>query len=260
MRMKIDFARFPRSGITIPVLSLLAACGGGTPARSAEAVAAEPARTPTQFVVAVDLSTSLTATERASHQALLHALVGELDYGDRLVLLKAHAAGVRDTSTARTVSMPVPRGSRPLQREKDELELARQTADLYVTSLFKTPPVNGSDLFATLHTAGERAREGAEGRSVLVVLSDMLQCAGGVCMERAGGLPDSGWIAAQKEQGLVPSLASVCVAVVGADASTAHGVKVREFWNGYFQTAGASFSPQRYVHSASSPSSLRCTS
>lgn len=238
----------------IPVLGLLTACP------PSKATADAPPRTPTQYVVAVDLSTSLTPTERAGHEALLHALVKELDYGDRLVLLKTHAAGIRDTSTARTVSMPVPRGSQPLQREKDELDLARQTADLYVTNLFKTPPVNGSDLFATMHTAGERAREGTSARKVLVVLSDMLQCTRAVCMERAGGLPDSAWIAAQKDQGLVPALDSICVSIVGPDATTAQGVGVRQFWSRWFQAAGARFSPARYVHSASTPAALRCES
>ncbi|HEU4882922.1 MAG TPA: hypothetical protein VFT45_11765 [Longimicrobium sp.] len=248
-------------------LSILAASGGcqdegsrtaGDSDSSAKHTAV--ADSGTQFVVAVDLSTSLTATERASHEALLHALVAELNYGDRLVLLKTHAAGIRDTSTARMVTMPTPRGTHPLQREKDELELARQTADLYVTSLFKTPPINGSDLFATMHSAGERAREATGGRKVLVVLSDMLQCTTAVCMEQAGGLPDSAWIAGQKQQGLVPQLDGVCVSIVGVDATTAQGVSVREFWRHYFQTAGAEFNPQRYVHSASSPGVLRCES
>ncbi len=253
--MKPSFARRAAMPLATSALLLTAACGGG-----GEVKAAEPPRTPTQYVVAVDLSTSLTPTERAGHEALLHALVRELDYGDRLVLLKTHAAGIRDTSTARTVAMPVPRGSQPLQREKDELALARQTADLYVTSLFRTAPVNGSDLFATMHTAGERVREGTGGRKVLVVLSDMLQCTSAVCMERAGGLPDSAWIAGQKRQGLVPALDDVCIAVVGADATTARGVSVREFWRRYFRTAGANFSPTRYVHGASSPAGLRCGS
>jgi hypothetical protein len=157
--------------------------------------------------------------------------------------------------------MPVPSGAQPLKRERDELELARLTADGYVTTLFKTEPINGTDLFATLHTAGEQAGQGTgSGRKVLVVLSDMLQCARGegVCMEKQGGLPDSAWIAARQQQGLIPSLEGVCVAVVGADASKAEGVDVREFWRRYFQTAGADFSPARYVHGASGTAVLRC--
>jgi hypothetical protein len=239
----------------IGALLLTAACGGG--ARTADAADAPP-RTPTEYVVAVDLSTSLTPTERESHRALLQGLVRELDFGDRLVLLKTHAAGVRDTSTARTVSMPVARGARPLQREREELDFARQTADAYVTSLFRSSAVNGSDLFATLHTAGEQIRTGTGSRKVLVVLSDMLQCTRDVCIEGTRPLPDSAWVAARKRQGLAPSLDGVCVAVVGADDSNARGVGVRDFWRRYFQAAGAGFDDARYVHTASSPSILRC--
>jgi hypothetical protein len=236
-------------------LAALAVAGGCRPPEEPP-----PARTATQYVVAVDLSTSLTPTERASHTSLLHALVATLDFGDQLVLVKAHAAGVKnDTATPTIVTMPTPRGRNPLQRDKHALSLQRQTADLAVTSLFNQPTTNGSDLLATMHTASERARQNEGKRPVLLVLSDMLQCAGGVCMEQPGGMPESGWTVAQKQQGLVPSLDSVCVAVVGADASTAHGVKVREFWQSYFQAAGARFAPERYVHSASTPAVLRCS-
>jgi hypothetical protein len=209
-------------------------------------------------VVAVDLSSSLTPTERENHEKLLRALVKELDFGDQLVLMKAHAAGIRDTSTARTVSMPVLTGSQPLKREQDELDLQRDLADRYVASLFKTAPVNGTDLFATLHTAGEQMGTGTGARKVLVVLSDMLQCTADVCMERPARLRDSAWVAGQKAAGVVPTLSDVCVSVVGADDSTVHGVRVRDFWRHYFQAADASFSPTRYMHNAPSPAALRC--
>lgn len=250
--------RRPALWMAMAVLTSTASCDGGGSPGPANAGAAPPPPTGTQFVVAVDLSTSLTDSERANHAALLRALVSGLDFGDRLVLLKAHAAGIHDTSTIRTASMPVPRGPKPLRREKDALALARQTADLHVSALFKTPPVIGSDLFATLHTAGERARENPGTRTVLILLSDMLQCAGGVCMETGGAVPDSAWIDARRERGLMPPLDRVCVSVVGADASTEHGVNVRKFWRRYFQAAGASFSEARYVHGASSPAGLRC--
>lgn len=260
MRTKTAFRRLRASLTTLPVLVLLAACGGGTTPQPGRAETAVPARTPTQYVVAVDLSTSLTPAERANHETLLHALVAGLEYGDQLVLLKAHAAGVKnDTSTVRMMTMPVPRGSKPLQRDKDALALQRQTADLAVTRLFQNAATHGSDLLATMHSAGERTREGGGRRKVLLVLSDMLQCTpGSLCMERVDGIPDSSWIAAQKTASLIPALDSVCVSVVGAVASTTEGVKVREFWEDYFESAGADFSPARYVHSASSPSVLSC--
>jgi hypothetical protein len=240
-----------RAGLVLAAAVLVSAakCGKETPL---------PPRTPTQYIVAVDLSSSLTPTERENHQKLLRALVKELDFGDRLVLMKAHAAGIRDTSTVRTVSMPTLTGSQPLTREQNELDLQRDLADRYVVSLFKTAPVNGTDLFATLHTAGEQMATRTGAHKVLVVLSDMLQCTADVCMERPNGLRDSAWIASQKATGVVPPLNDVCISVVGADDSTVHGVGVRNFWRHYFKAADASFSPTRYMHDAPNPAALRC--
>jgi hypothetical protein len=264
MRFTTDLPRrFRLAVLPFAVLLLGMACGpdgGETSTSEPGAGGGTPVRTPTQYVVAVDLSTSLTDTERGTHRALLDALVAGLDFGDRLVLIKAHQAGVKNaTSTPQTVSMPAPVEGEPLQSDLDELELQRETAAVAVTSLFKNAALNGTDLLATMHTASEQARQGGGARTVLVVLSDMLQCTpGSFCMENEGGVPDSSWIDGQKAQSLIPPLDSVCVSVVGADASTARGVKVREFWSRYFQTAGASFSPSRYVHNASAPASLRC--
>ena len=263
--MRMNLVLTPR--LRRPLLPLVAivlggGCGGGDSQKTgAGARTVEvPARAATQYVVAVDLSTSLTDTERGNHKVLLDALAAGLEFGDRLVLLKAHPAGVKsDTATPRIVTMPSLEGEHPLQSDLDELDMQREAAANAVASLFKTAPLNGTDLFATMHSAGERSRESEGKRNVLLVLSDMLQCtSGSVCMERVDELPDSSWIITQKEQGLVPSLDSVCVSVVGADASTAQGVKVREFWNAYFRAAGARFSPARYVHGASTPTALRC--
>jgi hypothetical protein len=253
--------RHPVIKLALSTLIFVLACGrdGPVPVTSRDGAAADtPATTSTQYVVAVDLSSSLTATERANHEALLHALVNELDFGDRLVLLKAHADGVRDSSTTRVVSIPVPQRSRPSTRDLSARALARQTADLYVTSLFKSAPVNGTDLFATMHTAAENTGQGGGARRVLLILSDMLQCADSLCIEPPRDVPDSAWITGRKERRLIPSLDAVCVSVVGADKSTEHGVQVLDFWRRYFQAAGANFDPRRYVHSGASPAMLRC--
>jgi hypothetical protein len=261
--MKMNLAQQARRpALWIALLGLTAAwsCADNRPGGTGTTPPPDPpAVAPTQFVVAVDLSTSLTAAERASHEALLHALANSLDFGDRLVLLQANASGVRNSAPPRVVSVPMPRGRKPLQRDESARDLARQTADRYVTTLFRSPPSTGTDLFATLYTAGEQVREGGGGApTMLVILSDMLQCAGGVCMERQDGVPDSAWVAARMARGVVPSLDGVCVTVVGADATTPHGVRVREFWRHYFRAAGAAFSPARYMHGATSPATLRC--
>ncbi len=212
-----------------------------------------------QYVVAVDLSTSLTPAERGSQERLLEELAASLEFGDRLVLLKAHAAGVRsDTSTVQVVTMPPLAGGEPLQSDVDDREMGRGRAERSVKRLFQAEPTRGTDLLATVHTAGERARGFAAGRTVLVLLSDMLHCADRVCIEPPRPVPDSTWIAARTQAGRMPRLAGMCVVAVGADAATDHGVRVREFWRRYFHAAGADFSEDRYVYGVSDPAVLRC--
>jgi hypothetical protein len=214
----------------------------------------------TQYVVAVDLSTSQDSTERDTHKALLHGLADELDFGDRLVLLKAHAAGVEDTSRVRTIRIPRLRGTKPLPKEKTARDFARRTANANVTALFKSEQVPGTDLLATLHTAGELAEDRNDStRTVLVLLSDMLHCAQGVCMEPPSRhVPDSAWIEKRKQEERLPSIEQMCVVVVGADGFADGGPRIREFWRRYLSAAGANFDPRRYVHRASSADMLRC--
>lgn len=219
-----------------------------------------PVDPPTQYIVAVDLSTSMDAAARAAHEKVLHALVDSLGFGDRLVLLTVHENGVKSGAAMKSVAAPVLTGSRPLPRNKRALDMARHTAKGYATSLFAGEPVNGSDLLATLHTAANLAAGPAGGsRTELLILSDMLHCAGSVCMDPPKDIPDSAWIDARKEQGLIRPLDHVCVSIVGADDSTLEGVRVREFWRRYFQAAGADFSPQRYVHTAPPTGIARCS-
>ena len=214
----------------------------------------------TQYIVAVDLSTSMDAPARAAHEKLVYALVDNLDFGDQLILLKVHDNGVRSGVAMKSITAPVLTGSKATTGKKNALRLTRQTANLYVSTLFKGDPVVGSDILATLHTAANLAAGSATGsRTELLILSDMLHCAAPVCMDPPKAVPDSSWIEARKQQGLIRPLDHVCVSVVGADDSTLEGVRVREFWRRYFQAAGADFSPDRYVHTASPTGIARCS-
>jgi len=219
-----------------------------------------PVDPPTQFIVAVDLSTSMDSMARATHEKVLHALVDSLGFGDRLVLLTVHEKGVKSGAAMKSVAAPVLTGSKPTTGKKHALRLTRQTANLYVSTLFKGDPVVGSDILATLHTAANLAAGSASGsRTELLILSDMLHCAAPVCMDPPKAVPDSSWIEARKQQGLIRPLDHVCVSIVGADDSTLEGVRVRDFWRLYFQAAGADFSPTRYVHTAPPTGIARCS-
>ena len=239
--------------VAIPTLCSAWACGDPPPDPPA-------ARIATQYIVAVDLSTSQDSADRATYKALLHELTEELDFGDRLVLFKAHAAGLQDTSVVRPLSIARTRGPRPLPKEAAARDIMRETASGRVTSLFRNEQIRGTDLLATLHTAGELAEAPSDStRTVLVLLSDMLQCAQGVCMEPPRGqVPDSAWIEARKQEGRLPSIQRMCVVVIGADEFAAEGVRIREFWRRYLAAAGANLDAKRYVHRASSAELLKC--
>lgn len=241
---------------------LLVALSVFTPAAACRRTVPEPKPRPaaTQYIVAVDLSTSQDSTDRATYKALLHEFAEKLDFGDRLVLFKAHAAGLQDTSIVRPLSIARLHGSKPLPKETATRNLTRETASGRVTSLLKNGQIRGTDLLATLHTAGELAEAPNDStRTVLVLLSDMLQCAQGVCMEPPqADVPDSAWIEQRRQQDRLPSLRGMCVVVVGADEFAEEGVRVREFWRRYFAAAGANFDAKRYVHRASSAEMLTC--
>lgn len=58
--------------------------------------------------------------------------------------------------------------------------------------------------------------------------------------------------------GVLPRLEGACVAVIGADATTPNGIAVREFWQQYFEAAGASLDEDNYRLIATDRGALRC--
>jgi hypothetical protein len=103
-----------------------------------------------------------------------------------------------------------------------------------------------TDILTTLQIAGEQLRD-SEGRaSTLLLLSDMLQSAQGIEMEKLTRMPRTDWVTKQKRLGLIPNLSGACVLVVGADATKESGVRIRRFWQQYFDAAGSTLADTRY--------------
>jgi hypothetical protein len=86
----------------------------------------------------------------------------------------------------------------------------------------------------------------------------MLQSAHGIEMSRPGGTPGARWIEQQQISGVLPRLEGACVAVIGADATTPTGIAVRDFWQKYFEVAGAQLHEDNYRLIATDRSALRC--
>lgn len=210
-------------------------------------------------MLVIDRSGSMDETQARQQRHLISGVAEALSFGDRLIVMVAHRSGVKGASPL-VVQMPgARRADRPLSHEERALRTAKRLAIQATDPLFRGGPVPGTDLLATLHTVSDLVDGAPGGRVSLLMLSDMLQCAEGVCFERNGqAVPGSKWIRAQQQQGTLPRLPGVCVAVVGADASTTHGVRVRNFWSAYFQAAGARLDTTRWRHVVADVNAVLC--
>jgi hypothetical protein len=208
----------------------------------------------THYAVVVDRSTSVTTSQNEQYRQLTRNLIDEISFGDRLTIFVAYVNGRRDATKLVTRQMPTAMNRvRPLPAEQSALAAARASLSQAALPLFASPAAKGTDLFATLRTAGEHlAGSHEDGNRVLLMLSDMLHCVpGAICMER--NTPDAvlrDWVSRSVEDGTLPVLKGVCVGVVGAEQATPHDARVREFWFDYFVKTGARIQPERYSYSA----------
>lgn len=223
--------------------AVAAACTGESNATTV--AESRPAR---QIIVAVDLSASRSPQMLADARAFLEAVVEELSYGDQIVLLEVNQSGPQEQ--VRRWSGEVPARVDPTfesSQDQNRLAGARSAARAVAEEFFESGAEAGhTDLISTLHLAGDYLRDARGRRPTIVLLSDMLQSANGIEMERLQRMPDAQWIEERKAGGLLPPIEGACVAVVGADPSTPEGSKVRSFWVDYFEAAGASLAPVDY--------------
>ena len=120
------------------------------------------------------------------------------------------------------------------------------------------PEIPRTDIVSTLHTASEYAQDANGRKTTVVLLSDMLQSANGIEMERLRRMPPAGWIAQQRVAGALPDLGGVCVAAVGADGTTKEGAAVKQFWTKYLKAAGADFRESNYRLLTTQASGIGC--
>lgn len=217
---------------------------------------------PKQVIVLLDLSASQTPGMLEEARRFLDALVAQLSFGDRIVLLEVHQTGVRDA--VRRWADTLPRLIDPgyvSTRDRARLEGTREAVRSVARAFFDSTSAGKAkhtDLLATLHIASEYARDAGDRETIVVLLSDMLQSAGGIEMERLRRMPGPGWVERQKTAGLLPELRNACIFVVGADATTREGAAVREFWLEYFGAAGARLGRENYRLLAPGAGELVC--
>lgn len=237
----------PRLLAFAALLVTLAGCGSaGAEDGDGSAASAPPG---VQHIALIDISGSRTARQLREMRAVLDQIVARIGPGDQLVLMEVFASAQGD---AFSFSEDVPRArsaAKPTPSELKRVEGVRRGAEVFLEEVFspeRAGKVNGTDLFYTLQRAGEYRQAARGRRTVLYVLSDMLQSAGGVNMERAGGIPGADWVARQEKEGLLPGLAGSCVVVIGAEPARRDAAWVRGFWVEYFGRAGAGLRGENY--------------
>jgi hypothetical protein len=173
-------------------------------------------------------------------------MIQNLCFGDQIVLQQVHDNGPHDDAKHWSQTMPIPANSDFVtQDEKDRLaetiHAVKEIAPRYFNSN-EGQPVLHTDLFATLKDIGEFAGDGGNRARVILLLSDMLQSAGGIEMQGHARKPPPGWIEKQRRVGNLPSFSAACVYVVGGDQTP----EVRDFWKAYFMATGASLTDKNY--------------
>lgn len=249
-------AAITMTALAVSIAMAAAGCGGAAEGRDT----ASTDLTGEQVIVALDLSGSQSQERRAEARRAVELAIDGLQYGDRIVLLQVHQRSASEDDAVRwQETVPMPEGE-PTSLDRERLDAVKQAARSVARSIFENETAGRlptTDLFATLHMAAEYTR-GETMPTSIVLLSDMLQSAHGVEMSRDGGVPATGWIEEQRERGVLPQLNGACVTVIGADASTANGVAVRDFWTHYFDRAGAELAERNYRLIAASPDAVTC--
>jgi hypothetical protein len=210
----------------------------------------EAVASPRQYIILLDLSMSRSDAVRSEGVDFLNRLSNNLSFGDHVTVLQVQQTGLTDHPKRWADSMPLPVDSSYVtSRDKKQLAAEQESVRDAIKGLSQLPPghkVLHTDLITTLNLSGEYAHDFSPQRTTVILLSDMLQSSTSIEMEHLKRMPQASWVDAQKKLGLIPKLSGACVVVVGADATTRDGAKVRDFWQSYFTAAGADLSPANY--------------
>lgn len=243
-------------------LGLILMTGATAGCGSAEGHSSVPTRQAKQTIVAVDLSGSQTPQTLKESREFLGKIIDNLDYGDQIVLLEMNRTGVRGNLKRFSDSIPALRdptfaSSLDKRRKKGVVDAMLSLLPLIFDSTL-VGKIPTTDIVSTLHTASEYAQDANGRKTTVILLSDMLQSTKEIEMERLRRMPPVGWIAQQRANGTLPDLNGVCVAAVGAEATTREGATVKRFWTEYLKAAGADFRPSNYRLLTTQVSGIRC--
>lgn len=192
----------------------------------------------------------------------LNRILNELRSGDRFRLALITGASDADFDFVAELNLKKDPPFNPLVTneavyrdtvDKDNIEKKKSIEDLKAkvkAILLSKPTAQSTDLFGAIYTSSLFFDKDPN-QKIMVILSDMIE-------------EDPNWrfnhlrwnkhvremiLNHEKKLGLIPSLANICVYVVGAKAPSLEMLQnIRFFWSEYFQEAHAGFSLDRYAH------------
>ena len=216
---------------------------------------------PVQKILMLDFSGSRDSVQLSTARRVASEILDNLGYGDRVAIITVRQHDIREPIRQWHDTMPLPHNFAEVNSfDASRLSSARASAREVLDQFFKldTAPTQHTDLLTTLYTAAEYVRDAGRRPTTLVILSDMLQSAGGIEMAHVKSMPSANWIEQQKTRGLVPSLTNTCVVAVGPDVTNEQGLLVRAFWEKYFAATGAKLLDQNYRTDVTDVTKLTC--
>jgi hypothetical protein len=200
------------------------------------------------YIVVVDVSGSRNKQDLGDSKQFLNTLVNGLSFGDKVIAIQMQQQGLNDHPRRWSVVMPDRQDTNVSRRDSTALESKEKGIRLVLPTFFlqSGPAILHTDILSTLQIVSEYMRDDNGRPTTIVLLSDMLQSAGGIEMNKALHMPPDNYIKSHRTQGLLPLLSGACVVVVGADPTSQAGVQVRSFWQSFFANTGAHLSANDY--------------
>lgn len=233
-------------------------CGDGPdvgqdPGAAAEAADTGTAETPAgvrrpELVIFVfDRSASVPDFTLALARELTERRLEELAHGDRIAAIQVLQRSRDEPPRRWSQDIPVRGGGSPRDSamRADFLRDARLfLADF--TDTTEPREILETDLLSTFHDLAEELRTFEGRRATAYLFSDMLQSNPRMNMEE-GSVPSEEWVRDAASRAALPELSGLCVVVIGAGSDTERGRAVRDFWEAYFRSAGATLRAENYL-------------
>ena len=209
-------------------------------------------KNPRVVAVFVDMSGSTNQARRTVYRNAFEKIYENLQQGDRVIVGTITGRSYIDFKPA--VDAEIPKQSIWVNRITFEQNLANTKKDIQAEVEKLLSAKRGTprtEIINSLNIA-DKIFHNEKRQKILIILSDMIQDSKEYKFDRVKVTDDyiTKIIRDRQKQNLIPKLNDVKVYVAGASAADSKKFRsIERFWNRYFVTCGADFSPHRYGHS-----------